>query len=141
MTIIVVGRVQHNHAINHGHHGTPVAKDGGQAGIGPSVGLEQAEEARNEEDAEVVYEGHGSLEAHVLDSSKTRYYKTDRYISWPYLSAGPAQGAAVMVHLLWGVLPRAIRVEVAGPLEAAQREVDKGKVGELEAADDGQEDA
>ncbi len=46
-----------------------------------------------------------------------------------------------MVHLLWGVLPRAILAEVAGALEAAEGEVDKGKVGELEAADDGQEDA
>ncbi len=75
MTVVVVGRVQHHHTINHGHHGTPVAKDGGQAGIGTAVGFEQAEKARDEEDAEVVDQGHGSLEAHVLDA--TWYYKVD----------------------------------------------------------------
>jgi hypothetical protein len=65
VAVALVGRVQHDQSIEHGHHGTAVTKDGHQARKGTSRRPDQAKQAGNGEHGGVVDQGYGGLETRV----------------------------------------------------------------------------
>ena len=75
MTVSLVVGVKHDHGVDHGHHHTPVAEDGGQVRKGPFRRPHQAAQAWDHQDEGVVDQGDGSL---VRGSDKCRRVLRDK---------------------------------------------------------------